>query len=45
MKKLILILPFLICACLLRAQTDSLVFTDEYLDTVVLRKAESINGH
>ncbi|MBQ1655454.1 MAG: PorT family protein [Bacteroidales bacterium] len=45
MKKLILILPFLICASLLRAQTDSLVFTDEYLDTVVLRKAESINDY
>ena len=45
MKKLILAIFLLLCASFLNAQTDSLVFTDEYLDTVVLRRSETINDY
>ena len=45
MKKLILAISLLLCASFLKAQTDSLVFTDEYLDTVVLRRSETINDY
>ncbi|MBO6170343.1 MAG: PorT family protein [Bacteroidales bacterium] len=45
MKKLILAIALLAGMQILHAQTDSLVFTDEYLDTVSLRKAETINDY
>ena len=46
MKRLFLMLAVMLCAPLLRAQTDSLVFTDEYLDTVVLNKrGQAINDY
>ena len=46
MKKLILILLMSLCFTLLQAQNDSIIYTGEYLDTVVLNsKAETINDY
>ncbi len=45
MKKLIITLSLLICASTMHAQTDSLMFTPEYLDTVTINTTEKINDY
>ena len=45
MKKFCICILCLLCAGLLRAQTDSLLYTPEYLDTVNIRRAVSINDY
>jgi hypothetical protein len=45
MKKLIIALSLLICASTMHAQTDSLMFTPEYLDTVTINTTEKINDY
>ena len=43
MRKLLIITLLLCCGQLLRAQEDSLMFTPEYLDTVVISRVSTIN--
>ena len=46
MKKLILPVVLLFCAFLPgKAQNDSIIYTAEYLDTVVLKSARQINDY
>lgn len=45
MKKLIIALSLLFCASTMHAQTDSLMFTPEYLDTVTINTTEKINDY
>ncbi|MCR5325530.1 MAG: PorT family protein [Bacteroidales bacterium] len=45
MRKLLIITLLLCCGQLLRAQEDSLMFTPEYLDTVVISRVSTINDY
>lgn len=45
MKNALIALALLFSGALLRAQTDSLIFTPEYLDTVNVKRAVSINDY
>ena len=45
MRKLLIITLLLCCGQLLRAQKDSLMFTPEYLDTVVISRVSTINDY
>lgn len=45
MKRVLIICALLVSCGILRAQTDSLIYTPEYLDTVNVKRATSINDY